>query len=565
MKHLTVYDNGKERGMQSYLHALFKAFFGSVSLRVISLAEVEEKAPDTATDGEKEEAGRSSRGRQRKVREQQEDGDRKIFWIGQDHEKLLFCALDPAAIKQLGYEESEKKSEESSEEAILQQADSTAIASAANFVNRAKPDLMVNPSMQEAIKNFAYESLCSYTGHQLPWGSLMGVRPTKLARTRLEALLPAEKERGEDALPITEEDRQSIIEFYKTRYFVSREKAKVAVDIAGRELSLIRKLHPEKGYSLYVGVPFCPTRCLYCSFVSDAVGSCRDLVEPCLEATIREIRASARIMEGKVLDTVYIGGGTPTALSADQLQRLMGAITESFDLSGVLEYTVEAGRADSITKEKLEVIRQGGANRISVNPQTMNEETLRLIGRAATTEQVKEAFALAREEGFSHINMDLILGLPGEDTEMVQRTLKEVQKLGPDSMTVHSLAIKRGSDLHRIMTEKGVDLNWDTRQALALAYEAAESMKLLPYYLYRQKNMTGNLENVGFARDGKFGIYNILIMEEVQSVIACGAGTISKKVSEGKIERSDNPRDVRLYIDTIEELIRKKEQMFLQL
>ena len=512
MKHLSVYYNGNERGMESYLHALFKAFFGAVSVKVMQQEQEEER----------EQNGRSSRSRQRREKERLQDPEGLVVFISRKpDEKASFSVFDV-------------------QDTLLFQ----------------REDALIIPEetgMAEAIKSFAYRCLEAYTGRSLPWGSLMGVRPTKLARRKLEEM----QQSGNAGA-----DMESVLEFYRNRYFVSERKARLAGEIAERELSLIRRLHPEKGFSLYVGVPFCPTRCLYCSFVSNAVGSCKELVEPSLEATIREIRACAGIMKGRVLDTVYIGGGTPTALSAGQLQRLMGAISDSFDLSGVLEYTVEAGRADSITAEKLRVIKEGGAGRISVNPQSMNEETLRLIGRAATAEQVRQAFYLAREEGFSHINMDLILGLPGENEQMVQRTLEEVEKLGPDSMTVHSLAVKRGSDLNRIMIEKGIDPNWDTAAAMDRAYEAAQQMGLLPYYLYRQKNMTGNLENVGFAREGKFGIYNILIMEEVQSVIACGAGTITKKVGDQSIVRCDNPRDVKLYIETVEERIKEKAELF---
>ena len=410
----------------------------------------------------------------------------------------------------------------------------------------------------ESFKNFVYLSLSRLTKKNLPWGSLMGVRPTKLARKKLEEnLSPSE-----------------IIEFYHNRYYVNESKARLAVDIAARELSVIGRIRHEKSFSLYVGVPFCPTRCLYCSFPSNPIAGCRELVEPCLKATIRDIRRTAEIMEGRAPDTVYIGGGTPTALDAPQLRRLMEAVSDSFDLSRVMEYTVEAGRADSIDSQKLQVIRECGGGRISVNPQSMNAETLALIGRKATPKQVEQAFFLARSMGFSHINMDLILGLPGENTEAVKRTLERVEQLAPDSMTVHSLAVKRGSDLHRRMVEQGVSMEWDTLAAMELAYETADRMGLLPYYLYRQKNMTGNLENVGFARQNSFGIYNMLVMEEVQSVAACGAGAISKRVDGGaagwrqtedgalKITRCENVREVAAYIERIDEMLERKRELF---
>ena len=426
---------------------------------------------------------------------------------------------------------------------------------------------------EESFKNFVYCCLRDLTGKELPWGSLMGVRPTKLARKQLEEWQEAEAGRTVNPDP---EIRNRIIEFYRNNYYVNREKAELAVDIAARELSVIRRIRHEKSYSLYVGVPFCPTRCLYCSFTSNPIAGCRELVEPYLEATIKDIRQTARIMEGRAPDSVYIGGGTPTALSADQLRRLMEAVAESFDLSEVLEYTVEAGRADSIDREKLQVIRDCKGRRISVNPQSMNKDTLDRIGRKGTPEQVKQAFLLAREMGFAHINMDLILGLPGEDTQAVKRTLEEVEKLRPDSMTIHSLAVKRGSDLYRRMIEQGISIEWDTRQALELAYETAGRMGLVPYYLYRQKNMTGNLENVGFAKEESPGIYNMLVMEEVQSVAACGPGAISKRVDGGaagwqqrkdgtvKIQRCENVREIRAYIERIDEMIRRKRELFMK-
>ena len=226
------------------------------------------------------------------------------------------------------------------------------------------------------------------------------------------------------------------------------------------------------------------------------------------------------------------------------------------------EFTVEAGRADSITADKLEVLIKYGVTRISVNPQTMKEETLRLIGRQHTVEQVKEAFYLAREKGFTNINMDLILGLPGEDEEDVRRTIEEVKKLNPDSLTVHSLAIKRASRLNQWIEENGIEALHNTDETMKIAENGAREMGMVPYYLYRQKNMSGNFENVGYAREGRFGIYNILIMEEVQTIIALGAGTVTKRVyGNGRIERCDNVKDVGLYIEKIDEMIDRKRKL----
>jgi oxygen-independent coproporphyrinogen-3 oxidase len=285
-------------------------------------------------------------------------------------------------------------------------------------------------------------------------------------------------------------------------------------------------------------------------------------VEDYIDCLIREMDYVSKRMSRQILDSVYIGGGTPTTLEAKQLDRLITALKERFDFSTVKEFTVEAGRADSITREKLEVLYKHGVSRISVNPQTMKQETLDIIGRRATVEQVKTAYKLAREVGFNNINMDLILGLPGEMEEDVQNTINQVVQLSPDSLTVHSLAIKRASHLSQWIQENGVETLRNTDATMAIARQGAESLGMKPYYLYRQKNMSGNFENVGYAKPGKYGLYNILIMEELQTIIALGAGSITKAVwPDGRIERCDNVKDVRLYIDKIDEMIQRKETL----
>ena len=258
-----------------------------------------------------------------------------------------------------------------------------------------------------------------------------------------------------------------------------------------------------------------------------------------------------------------LGGGTPTTLEPEELERLFLKLQNTLDWSQVREFTVEAGRADSITAEKLRVMKRYGVTRISVNPQTMKQETLDLIGRRHTVAQTVEAFRLAREEGFDNINMDLILGLPGETKEDVEETIRRVQELGPDSLTVHSLAIKRASRLSQWILEHGISTLHNTDETMAIAAQGAKQMGMEPYYLYRQKNMSGNFVNVGYAKPGKAGIYNILIMEEVQTIMALGAGTISKRVyGDGRIERCDNVKDVGQYIERIDEMIQRKQQLF---
>ena len=281
-----------------------------------------------------------------------------------------------------------------------------------------------------------------------------------------------------------------------------------------------------------------------------------------LDALEKEIDFTAEIYGDKILDTIYIGGGTPTTLEPSELARLLTAIRNRFDLSHLKEFTVEAGRADSITPDKLKVLKEYGVTRISVNPQTMKQETLDLIGRRHTVTQVREAFAMAREAGFTNINMDIILGLPGEDVADVRHTIDEIEKLGPDSLTVHSLAIKRASRLSQWILENGISALNNTEETMDITADGAARMGMVPYYLYRQKNMAGNFENVGYAKYGKYGIYNILIMEEKQDIIALGAGSISKRVyPDGQINRCENVKDVASFIERIDEMIERKRKL----
>lgn len=403
-----------------------------------------------------------------------------------------------------------------------------------------------NDVTKNEYKLSLYYDLCDYTGRTLPWGNLTGIRPTKLPMGMLEEGLCDEE----------------IIAQMKETHAVSDEKAALSLDIARRERQILSGLHYRDGYSLYVGIPFCPTTCLYCSFTSYPIAAWKKRVQEYLNALFREIDYVAEACKDKILDTVYIGGGTPTTLEADALELLLGRIRERFDFRSVSEFTVEAGRADSITPEKLAALKRHGVTRISVNPQTMKDETLKLIGRQHTVAQVREAFEMARAAGFDNINMDIILGLPGELEADVAHTLEEIRKLSPDSLTVHSLAIKRASKLSQWIGENGIQALHNTDATMAIAAEGAAAMQMKPYYLYRQKNMSGNFENVGYAREGKYGIYNILIMEEVQSIIACGAGSISKRVhTDGLIERCESVKDLTQYIGRIDEMIERKRRL----
>ncbi len=408
-------------------------------------------------------------------------------------------------------------------------------------------DEILEKGFKDGFKRSLYTLLANETGKRLPWGNLTGIRPTKIAYGMLE--------QGKSD--------EYILDYYAQGHYVSDEKARLALDIAKRERTLLSGIHYQDGYSLYVGIPFCPTTCLYCSFTSFPIAGYRDLVEKYLDCLIREMELTAHLMRGRILDSVYIGGGTPTTLEPRQLDRLLSKLEELFDLKRVREFTVEAGRADSITRDKLKTLYEHGVSRISVNPQTMKQQTLDLIGRRASVEQVKQAYALARETGFDNINMDLILGLPGELEPDVQNTIDGVVELGPDSLTVHSLAIKRASKLSKWILENGVSMLRNTDATMEIAADGAKRLGLVPYYLYRQKNISGNFENVGYAREGKLGLYNILINEEKQTIIALGAGSISKRVyPDGRIERSDSIKDVALYVRKIDEMLERKRKMF---
>ena len=398
------------------------------------------------------------------------------------------------------------------------------------------------------LKRTLYRILSEATGRTLPWGTLTGIRPTKIASDLLN--------RGAGD--------EEILRHMEKDMLASGRKAALSLEIAKRERALLETLK-RPGISLYVGVPFCPTTCLYCSFSSCTIGAYRSKVPAYLDAVSRELEEIKRLFPETPVHSVYFGGGTPTSLEPAELAMLLRKVEETFDLSETVEWTVEAGRPDSITVDKLRVMKKHAVNRISVNPQTFKQETLDLIGRHHTVEEVKEAFALARAEGFDNINMDLILGLPGETLADVERTYEEVKRCDPDSLTVHSLALKRASNMKAWVQEHGQISGLDYELAMNAGEAAAAYMNMQPYYLYRQKNMAGALENTGFAREGKYGLYNILIMEEVQSIYAIGAGTVSKKVytdGSGRIERCDTHKDLSLYLSDIEAMIERKRKLF---
>ncbi len=396
-------------------------------------------------------------------------------------------------------------------------------------------------------KLFFYDCLSEYSGRTLPWGALTGVRPIKLIGGLMN-----------------EQGREGLEDYLYDEYRVSRKKAELGIRISENESALL-KPYEYKGHSLYIGIPFCPSRCLYCSFLSYDYGKMKKHVSEYLECVEKELRAYVEIMGGEKPSTVYIGGGTPTALNAAELDALLSMAERYAGASLSTEFTVEAGRPDSLNDEKFRVMKDHAVSRISVNPQTFKEETLELIGRRHSVADVERAFYEAREAGFDNINMDLILGLPGENVEDVKRTLDRAAELKPDSLTVHSLALKRSSKMTQWIAEHGAITGMDHEAAMEYALKTAESLKMEPYYLYRQKNIAGALENTGFATEGKYGIYNVLIMEEVQSIYAIGAGTVSKKVytdGSGRIERRDTHKDLSLYLSDTPAMIERKRRLF---
>lgn len=406
---------------------------------------------------------------------------------------------------------------------------------------------------KNVLKQELYKMVSTGLGRELPWGTLSGIRPTKIAMKLLD-------EGASD---------DEVFRYMKDVYLASDEKAQLSVDIAKREKALLDKVDYDNGYSLYIGIPFCPSTCAYCSFTSYPLGVWRKSVDRYLDALEKEIDYTAQKFYHKKLNSIYIGGGTPTTLEPYQLDRLIRKIRCSFDLKDCLEFTVEAGRPDSITREKLMALKKNGISRISVNPQTMKQETLDIIGRHHTVEDTIESFKLARELGFDNINMDLIMGLPEESIDDVKHTMEVIKELNPDNVTIHSLAIKRAARL-TIFKDRYQDMQMvNTQEHMSVCEKYCKEIGLEPYYLYRQKGMAGNMENVGYAKAGKAGVYNILIMEEKQTIVACGAGASTKRVwaepnldGTHRIERCENVKDVGQYIDRIDEMIERKQKLF---
>ncbi|MDS0524413.1 coproporphyrinogen III oxidase [Clostridium sp. SHJSY1] len=405
--------------------------------------------------------------------------------------------------------------------------------------------------IKETIKKVIFESLGKITKETYPWGTLVGIRPSKIA---LKLLREGKSE-------------EEIKEFFYEKHFTYGDKVKLCIDVANSEDRFVNK--DEKTISIYIGMAFCPTRCLYCSFASNPIGGNRKLVSPYLEALNYEIEEIHKYIDEKSLkvETVYFGGGTPTSIDEEEFENIMNKIYNSFvDKREIKEFTVECGRPDSITMKKLETMKKYDVSRISINPQTMNDKTLSLIGRNHTSSDVIEKFNMAKSLGFEDINMDMIIGLPGEGLEEAKHTAEEIRKLSPDSLTVHGLSLKRGSIMYEnFILKKGLGLKSqdEVMKMYSESKHLAESLKLKPYYMYRQKNMVGNMENLGYAKEGKECIYNIQMIEDKQTIIALGADAVTKAVflKDNRIERFGNVKDVREYVNRIKEMVDGKKEL----
>jgi len=394
-------------------------------------------------------------------------------------------------------------------------------------------------------KQYLYKTLSELTGKVPDWGILTGIRPVRLAWDHMRA--------GHSL----EETRACLMDYY----YLTPEKADLLLGLVTLQQRIMGEFDP-KALGLYIGIPFCPTRCTYCSFTSNQAPRAKQQLY--MDALYKEIDAIGAAMaeKGVYPESIYIGGGTPTTLEAEDLKQLLDRIPQAFDLSKLKEFTVEAGRPDTITAPKLEAILKSGAERISINPQTMKQETLDLIGRRHTSEDILRAFALAREVGIPVINCDLIAGLPEEKPADFKNSLDTIMDLGPENITVHTLAVKRSSKLHEENETYSYDHGAGVREMVDFASKRLGEGGYHPYYLYRQKQMAGNFENVGYSLPGKESLYNMKTMEENQTIIACGAGGISKVwyPAENRLERVPNVSNYEIYIQRIDEMIERKMQ-----
>ena len=399
---------------------------------------------------------------------------------------------------------------------------------------------------RRALQQSYYLAACQLLPVLPPWGALAGVRPTKLTTKHLL----------EGGTP------RSAEQMLKNVYYVTESRRKLAVDCSVSTVRAARLLQPQD-LSVYIGIPFCPSRCAYCSFVSRTIGKKTELLEPYLEALLSEIRLTGDLLRasGKTIRSLYIGGGTPTTLSTPQMIRLLDAINRSFDLSRCLEFTVEGGRPDTLDEEKLRAIHDRGVNRMSINPQTMEDSVLRCCGRIHKTQDILRAYDQATAAGFQDINMDLIAGLPTDTPEGFRHSLDAVARLNPSNITVHTLTLKKGADLfeHR----ENLPSAEAVAEMVAYAEATLRSLGYKPYYLYRQKYMSGSFENVGWSRDDRDCLYNIYMMEEVHTIVSLGGGGMNKvNLPDGSLRRFHNPKFPEQYIEMLDSVLQQKRELF---
>ena len=399
---------------------------------------------------------------------------------------------------------------------------------------------------RRALQQSYYLAATQLLPHVPAWGALAGVRPTKITtKHMLEGGTP-----------------KSADKLMKDVYYVTDDRRKLAVDCSVSTVDAAKLLEPDD-LSLYVGIPFCPTRCTYCSFVSRTIGKKTELLEPYLGALLKEIEATGKLLaeSGRHLRTIYIGGGTPTTLSTAQMAVLLDAIRDSFDLSRCIEFTVEGGRPDTLNEEKLRTIFEHGADRMSINPQTMEDHVLRACGRPHKAQDVIRAYGEAVSAGFKAINMDLIAGLPGDSVDGFRRSLDAVAALNPSNITVHTLALKKGADLFE--RRENLPTAADVTEMVAYGEQVLRSLGYKPYYLYRQKYMSGSFENVGWSRDGLDCLYNIYMMEEVHTILSLGGGGMNKvNFPDGSLRRFHNPKFPEQYIEMLDTVLAQKEELF---
>ncbi len=397
------------------------------------------------------------------------------------------------------------------------------------------------------ICSMLFDILSKASGKKLKWGMLTGIRPVKLLRSLYNKM-----------------GKEKAMFYFENDLKVSHEKAILASEIADRQMPFISRSTPYS-FSLYLSIPFCPSRCNYCSFISQSIEGCKKLIPKYLDLLCSELEYTGKIVKdlNLQLDSIYIGGGTPTTLSESQLKTLLNAINENYDTNICKEFTVEAGRPDTITKEKLNVLKSANVSRISINPQSLDDMVLEAIGRKHSSKQTIEAFELARSLGFSNINMDLIAGLNMDSLESFSETIEKIVKLSPENITLHTLALKKSSDLKIKGKRVSHQENKLVQKMVELAYEKFQKNLYKPYYLYRQSRMIDNLENTGFSKDGFESAYNIFMMEEVHTVLACGASAVSKMVNPytNKIERIFNFKYPYEYIERFAELIDRKKKV----